>query len=125
MHKHTLLVCKSCNRSSEELPENQPADGTRLIEQLNALGVEQMYSLDLRIQPVGCLWTCGSPCAVAFSAPGKPTYLFTNVPADDTAAALLQFGELYLKSKTGNIPWQQFPQVLQEVSIAKIPTMSR
>lgn len=53
-------------------------------------------------------------------------YLFTNnVPTDETAAALLQFGELYLKSKTGNIPWQQFPQVLQEVSIAKIPTMSR
>lgn len=118
-----LLVCKSCNRSSEELPENQVADGTRLIEQLNALSAEQPQCKDLRIQPVGCLWTCSSPCAVAFSAPGKPTYLFTNVPTDETAAALLQFGELYLNSKTGNIPWQQFPQVLQEVSIAKIPTM--
>ncbi|MUL37324.1 DUF1636 family protein [Gloeocapsopsis dulcis] len=125
MHKHTLLVCKSCNRSSEELPENQLADGTRLIEQLNTLGAEQKQFQDLRIQPVGCLWTCDRPCAVAFSAFGKPTYLFTNLPADDTAAALLQFGELYLKSKTGNVPWQQFPEKLQQVSIAKIPTMSR
>lgn len=118
-----LLVCKSCNRSSEELPENHVADGTRLIEQLNALNAEQTQCQGLRIQPVGCLWTCGSPCAVAFSAPGKPTYLFTNLPIDDTAAALLQFGELYLNMKTGNVPWQQFPQVLQEVTIAKIPTM--
>jgi predicted metal-binding protein len=76
---------------------------------------------DLEVHPVGCLWTCDKPCAVAFSAPTKPTYLFTTLPTDQTASALLQFGDLYLNSTIGDIPWKQFPAVLQSTSIAKIP----
>ncbi|WP_316432318.1 DUF1636 family protein [Leptolyngbya sp. NK1-12] len=38
--------------------------------------------------------------------------------------ALLQFGQLYLTSKDGNIPWKQFPEVLQVTEIAKIPSVS-
>jgi predicted metal-binding protein len=53
----------------------------------------------------------------------KPTYLFTNLSTDDAATALLQFGKLYLDSTTGDIPGQQFPEVLQSVSIAKIPAV--
>jgi predicted metal-binding protein len=37
--------------------------------------------------------------------------------------ALLQFGDLYLSSSTGDIPWKQFPEKLQTVSIAKIPAV--
>jgi predicted metal-binding protein len=128
MPKHTLFVCQSCHHFPEERPEHQPADGTRLLEQLNTLCTDQLQSGDFEIQSVECLWTCDRPCAVAFSAPYKPTYLFTSVPtgsarcfADTARVALLQFGERYLGSKTGDIPWKQFPEALQEVSIAKIP----
>jgi predicted metal-binding protein len=126
MPKPTLFVCQSCH-SSEERPEHQPADGTRLLNQLNALRTESFQSNELVIQPVSCLWTCDKPCAVAFSAPHKPTYLFTNLPVNEngTAAALLEFGKLYHDRKTGNVPWQQFPKALQEVSIVKIPAVSR
>jgi predicted metal-binding protein len=37
------------------------------------------------------------------------------------APTLLKFGKLYCNRKTGNVPWKQFPKVLQEVRIAKIP----
>lgn len=121
MSKHILFVCKSCHCSSEERSENQPADGTRLLEQLHAVCIQQLQPDDFEIQSVACLWACGQPCAVAFSAPQKPTYLFTNLSADETAPALLQFGRVYLSRKTGNVPWQQFPEVLQSVNIAKIP----
>ncbi|WP_416671395.1 DUF1636 family protein [Egbenema bharatensis] len=123
MSKHTLFVCQSCHRSSEERPKDQPADSTRLLEQLNSLCMEELQSNNLEIQPVGCLWTCDKPCAVAFSAPYKPTYLFTNLPTDEVAPVLLQFGKLYLDSNTGNVPWKQFPEALQSVSIAKIPVV--
>ncbi|XPM58232.2 MAG: DUF1636 family protein [Leptolyngbya sp. IPPAS B-1204] len=123
MPKHTLFICQSCHHSSEERPENQPADGTRLLEQLNTLGAEHIQSSEFEIQPVGCLWTCDKPCAVAFSAPHKSTYLFTTLPTDETAPALLQFGKRYLDSNTGDIPWKQFPEALQSVSIAKIPAI--
>lgn len=122
MTKHTLFLCQSCHHS-EEQPEHQLADGAGLLEQLNILRTEQLQSEDFEIQPVGCLWTCDKPCAVAFSAPHKPTYLFTNLPTDEMAPTLLKFGKLYLSSNTGNIPWKQFPESLQSVSIAKIPAV--
>ncbi len=122
MSKSTLFVCQSCHHSSER-PKDQPADGTRLLEQLNTLDTEHIQSNEFEIQPVGCLWTCDRPCAAALSAPHKPTYLFTHLPADDVALALLEFGKLYLSSNTGDIPWKQFPEVLQSVSIAKIPAV--
>jgi predicted metal-binding protein len=96
-----------------------------LLKQLNTLVAERLQSDEFGIQPVACLWTCGQPCAVAFSAPHKPTYLFTNLPTDETASALLQFGKLYRDRKTGNVPWEQFPEALQSVSVAKIPAVGR
>jgi predicted metal-binding protein len=124
MPKHTLFVCQSCHRS-EERPEDQPADGAQLLEQLNTLASEQFQSEDFVIQPVACLWTCGQPCAAAFSAPHKPTYLFTGLSTDGTAAALLQFGKLYRDRKTGNVPWEQFPEALQSANVAKVPAVRR
>jgi predicted metal-binding protein len=123
MPKHTLFVCKSCHRSSEDRPKDQPTDGERLLTQLHTICADQLQVNNFQIQPIGCLWTCDKPCAVAVSAPTKPTYLFTTLRTDETALALLQFGDLYLTSTTGDIPWKQFPAVLQSASIAKIPAM--
>ncbi|MBW4617901.1 MAG: DUF1636 domain-containing protein [Cyanosarcina radialis HA8281-LM2] len=41
------------------------------------------------------------------------------------ADALLEFGDRYVQSKTGNIPHQKFPEPLHEAAIAKIPARSR
>jgi predicted metal-binding protein len=76
-----------------------------------------------KIQPVGCLWTCDRACVVSIISLGKPTYLFTNLPTYESAIALLEFSKLYSSHKTGNIPWKQFPEALQKVSIAKIPSV--
>ncbi len=87
-----------------------------------------MQSDCLEVQAVGCLWTCGEPCAVAFSAPHKPTYLFTALPTAEAAPALLEFSRIYADNPTGDVPWKQFPEVFQSVSfesvsIAKIPAV--
>ncbi|WP_186227616.1 hypothetical protein [[Scytonema hofmanni] UTEX B 1581] len=37
MPKHTLFVCKSYHRSSEERPKNQTADDTILLDKTNSL----------------------------------------------------------------------------------------
>ncbi|PSN12603.1 hypothetical protein C7293_19430 [filamentous cyanobacterium CCT1] len=121
MPKHTLFVCQSCHHSSEERSKDQPTDGDCLLQQLNTLYNEQPQLKDFLIQPVGCLWTCDKPCAVAFSASHKTTYLLTNLPTDQAASALMCFGDLYISSSTGDLPWKQFPEILQSASIAKIP----
>lgn len=123
MSKTTLFICQSCHHSSEERPNNQSTDGDCLLKQINALHTEQPQPENFEIHPTSCLWTCDKPCAAAFSATHKPTYLFTNLPTEQAAPALLQFGNLYLSSSTGDIPWKQFPETLQSVSIAKIPAV--
>ncbi|NJK64200.1 MAG: DUF1636 domain-containing protein [Synechococcaceae cyanobacterium SM2_3_1] len=91
---------------------------------LNQLHAQVLESSDeFKIRSVGCLWTCDKPCAAAFSAPHKPTYLFTSLPTDQAVPTLLEFGKLYLDSKTGDIPWKQFSELFQSVSIAKIPSV--
>ncbi|NJK51656.1 MAG: DUF1636 domain-containing protein [Leptolyngbyaceae cyanobacterium SU_3_3] len=124
MPKPTLFICQSCC-CCEDHPDDQPADGKVLLEQVKA----QLQSDALKVQPVECLWDCGRACVVAFSAPNKPTYLFSAIAAN-CADALLEFGDRYfgdryVQSKTGNIPHPRFPELLQEVAIAKIPSTSQ
>ncbi|MBE9156980.1 DUF1636 domain-containing protein [Nodosilinea sp. LEGE 06152] len=124
MPKYTFFVCESCQFSEEE-PEGKLADGTRLLKQLNRVVAEQSQSDKSQFRPVVCLWTCDCPRAITFPAPIKPTYLFNTLPTDETAPALRQFGQLYLNSNTGSIPWKQLPEMLQSASIAKIPAVER
>ncbi|NCJ05937.1 DUF1636 domain-containing protein [Synechococcales cyanobacterium C] len=79
MSKHTLFVCKSCHHSSEKRSNDQPADGAQLLARLHTLCAEQSQSDRFKVQPVSCLWTCDKPCAVAFSALHKPTYITGSV----------------------------------------------
>lgn len=121
MSKHVLFVCKSCNSVHSNDVDYNSAEGSILLKQL--LNMHQNYPDrdELDIRAVGCLWTCSSPCAVAFSGTNKAIYLFTNVPATEVEA-LLQFGHLYSSSKDGRIPRKKFPEALQLVNIARIPS---
>ncbi|BDA71302.1 hypothetical protein CAL7716_054680 [Calothrix sp. PCC 7716] len=128
MTVHTLFVCKSCHRSEEELAEGQLSDGSRLVEQLNALSEttcnEQLQSEALKIEPVECLWACSRGCVVAVSSPEKPTYLFADiVPEENANTALLDFLKLYINSRKGVIAWKKFPEILQPAIVATIPSV--
>lgn len=124
MSKHVLFVCKSCqikpDQDAAEASSKTDREGTQLLNQLKALYQNWAHQTNLEIREVGCLWTCDQPCAVAFANPHKATYLFTHVLSSE-ARALLHFGELYLDSKDGSIPWKQLPEVLQSAEIARIP----
>ncbi|MBE9075836.1 DUF1636 domain-containing protein [Romeria aff. gracilis LEGE 07310] len=118
MSKHILFVCQSCNDAAHK--RIKPSQGAQLLEQLNTL---QAQDSPITIQPVDCLWMCSRACVVSVSAPNRPTYLFTDLPLADSAAALLQFGELYRNSHNGDIPWKQCPEALQSAQVAKIPAV--
>jgi len=121
MAKHTLFVCKSCHRSSEERPENPPFDGNILLDQMNTLCSEKFPSEELEIQPVGCLWACSQGCVVSVSSHNKPTYLFVNLLPEESASALLEFMKLYIKNRKGAVIWEQLPELLQSAIFAQIP----
>lgn len=121
MPKHTIFVCKSCHISSEERPGNPPFDGDILLNKLNNLCAEKILSEELEIKPVGCLWACSQGCVVAVSSDEKPTYLFVNLTPEESASALIEFMQLYIKSRKGNVVWEKLPQVLQSAIFAQIP----
>ncbi|GAB4240531.1 MAG: DUF1636 family protein [Elainellaceae cyanobacterium] len=120
MSNPILFVCKSCRLSSHN-DEAQQSDGALLLNQLLALHQQWSRQAKIEIQPVSCLWICRQACTVALQSANKCTYLFTHLPSE-SAAALLQFSELYLDSKDGNIPWKKIPEVLKTETIARIPT---
>lgn len=117
----TLFICKSCHRSSEDLPEGAKSDGTHLLEQLRAANFLETAQVEL--QSVDCLWLCDHGCVAALSSADKPTYVFSNLPVEGSAEALQQFSTLYATSKKGNVPWEKFPSVLQSTTIAKVPPL--
>jgi predicted metal-binding protein len=119
--KSTVYVCKSCQCSSEEKPKNQPKDGTILLDNLKGLCSKNLTSGELEIQPVDCLWACSQGCVVSVSSKDKPTYLFVNLPPEESPSALLEFMQLYVRSRKGNIAWKKFPKILQSAIFAQIP----
>lgn len=119
MPKSTLFVCQSCCLSDHD--DNHPTDGALLLNQLLTLYQQGSRQSELAIRPVGCLWTCHQACAVALQSTEKCTYLFTHLPSPESAAALMQFSELYLDSESGKIPWSKIPEVLKTETIACIP----
>ena len=124
MPKHTLFVCKSCHRSSEQRPKNQPADGTILLDKINSLCHEYFPSDEFEIKPVECLWACSQGCVVSVSSHDKPTYLFVNLPLEESPAALLEFMQLYINYK-GVVTWKRFPELSQSAIFAQIPPVSK
>lgn len=123
MSKHVLFVCKSCQYPTTQKQEKGLSDGTHLLNQLLALYQDSSRQSELKIQALDCLWACDRPCVVALSGTNKLTYLFTDLPLSETAAALLEFGELYLDSNDGNIPYSKFPEAFKskEGGFARIP----
>ncbi|MCA1992667.1 MAG: DUF1636 domain-containing protein [Coleofasciculus sp. S288] len=120
MPNHVLFVCKSCNSVHSDDVDYKQSAGAFMLRKLATLHQVWSRKNELEIRPVGCLWTCSRPCAVAFSGVNKATYLFTNA-SDKSAEALLQFGELYLDSDDGNIPWSKLSEPLKSGELARIP----
>jgi predicted metal-binding protein len=124
MTKHTLFVCKSCRRSSQELSENQPCDGSIFLDKITTLSTEKFAVEQLEIQPVGCLWVCDRGCAVAVSNPDKPTYLLVDLPPDEeNASALLEFTQMYISNRKGAVNWDKLPKQLESAFLGCIPSV--
>ncbi|MBF2029836.1 MAG: DUF1636 domain-containing protein [Oscillatoriales cyanobacterium C42_A2020_001] len=127
MSKATLFVCQSC-RADHEHDTDRPAEGKRLFDQIQTLQQEETAHADVDIQAVGCLWTCDHPCAIALSSTHKLIYLIAKIATSEAtipaiADAILHLSQRYVDSKDGNLPWKQFPEVLQTNIVAQIPAI--
>ena len=74
----TLYVCTTC-RAGQDVPEDAVRPGTHLLNALEAAGAPD----GVQIVPVKCLSACSNGAAVALSEPGKWTYVYGRMTAED------------------------------------------
>lgn len=126
--QHILFVCKTCATVWKEGKPEGKSGGKKLIEQLNKLHQNWDLREQFPIQEVECMSACSSPCTVSFSAAGKYTYLFGNLPADvetlqATSVAVLECASQYFTKPDGLLPWSERPEPLKKGVIARIPPL--
>lgn len=113
----TLYVCTTCRDADHVVGQGAPCAGARLYANIKA--AEADAAID--IVPVECLSVCKRTCAVGFTAPGKWTYVYGDLPAETAAEVVLAGAKLYAAAPDGLIPWRQRPDALKKGAVARLP----
>lgn len=72
---------------------------------------------------IDCMAGCGRPLTVAFSAPGKASYLFGDIEPDRDTFHLLDFASFYRSLPDGWCNERQRPRALAGKTLARIPPL--
>ncbi|MEM8664865.1 MAG: DUF1636 domain-containing protein [Pseudomonadota bacterium] len=127
----TLSVCLRC-RDGHERAEDDTRGGTRFARSILAARAGQLAthtdaperSLPPHtIRGVRCMSQCKRPCTVAFSAPGRFTYLFGDLDPADHAADVLAAFVAYANAPEGFLPRDARPAPLQAGILGRIPPL--
>jgi predicted metal-binding protein len=112
----TIYVCTNCKATEDTSPERA---GLRLMAALE--GAISASGAKVRLEGVECLSVCKRPCTIAFSAPGKWTYVYGDFAPDSAPETILEGAALYAATDDGLIPWKQRPDALKKGVIARLP----
>ncbi|NES95354.1 MAG: DUF1636 domain-containing protein [Desertifilum sp. SIO1I2] len=124
--RHTLFVCTSCATVWKDGKPQGKSGGEVFLESLTQLHQTWELQGEFPIKAVQCMSACSHPCAVSFTAVGKHTYLFGDLPISEeslstTAAAVLECADRYYNKTDGLLPWSERPEPLKKGIIARIP----
>ncbi|MGY3590631.1 putative metal-binding protein [Bradyrhizobium sp. USDA 4341] len=114
----TLHVCITC-RAGQTLAEGELAPGARLHAALVEVGVPD----DVNLVPVECLSACSQGCSVALSAPGRWSYVYGRLSADN-ARDVIAGAAAYASAPDGIVPWRSRPEIFRKQSLARIPPIA-
>ena len=103
--------------------ENRP--GYQLHEALVEAVAASPLRERVRVQPVQCMSLCPRPCAIAFSAPGRWSYLFGDQVAASAIHDVLTCLRSYLDEADGALARNQRPESLQASILGRIPPVDR
>lgn len=114
-----LYVCTTCREAGDDADDPAARAGARLHAALIAEPADPVIT----IVPVECLSVCTRSCAASFAAPGKWTYIYGDLPAEQAARILLDGARLYAQTGDGLIPWKQRPAALKKGVVARVPPL--
>ncbi|MGP1387833.1 MAG: DUF1636 family protein [Thainema sp.] len=121
MSQHTLFVCTSCAFATGQREYLGQRGGHHLWQRLVQCQQQGQLLPTVRVQPVECLSACNRFCAIAITSPEKTTLMFGDLPALDSATAIVQLATQYAASRDGMIPRRDRPALLQKGILARIP----
>jgi predicted metal-binding protein len=131
-NQHILYVCTTCGEHAKNTQSNtvNQRGGEKLLERLQTLHRDWELRENFAIQAVKCMGVCERDCAVAFIAAGKRTYLFGNLPTDDsrledTASAVLNCAQQYHTQAEGVLSYFDRPELLKTRVLARIPPLPK
>jgi predicted metal-binding protein len=116
MTNTTIYVCTNCKAAEDTSPERA---GLRLMTALESAIAAS--GADIRLEGVECLSVCKRPCTIAFSAPGKWTYVYGDFTPESAPETILASAALYAATDDGLIAWKQRPDALKKGVIARLP----
>ena len=114
----TLHVCITC-RAGQSIEEGEITPGARLRDAIVEAGVPEGVTL----VPVECLSACSQGCSVALSAPGRWSYVYGRLSADN-ARDVIAGAAAYAAAPDGIVPWRSRPEIFRKQSLARIPPIA-
>jgi predicted metal-binding protein len=123
--QHTLFICTTCASTWQDGKRIGKSGGEALLEQISTLAKNWELQDNFHIQEVSCMSACSRACAVSFTAAGKYTYLFGDLPANtsESATAVLECASQYYAKPDGLLPWSERPEPLKKGIVARIPPL--
>ncbi|MEM6437224.1 MAG: DUF1636 domain-containing protein [Cyanobacteria bacterium P01_D01_bin.115] len=121
MSQHTLFVCTACSFAAGQREYQGQRGGYHLWQSLLQFQQQEQLLPNVNVQPVECLSACNRFCAIALASPAKTTLMFGDLPALDSATAIVQLAAQYAASDDGIIPRRDRPTLLQKGILARIP----
>jgi predicted metal-binding protein len=112
-----LHVCITC-KGQELCAEEGPRQGRLLADALLALDRPEGVS----VKEVECLSACNQGCSISLSSPGKWSYVYGRLTAED-APEILRGAGLYAATADGIVVWRDRPTIFRKQSLARIPPM--
>lgn len=118
MAASTLLICARCRDRAGPAEEHR-AGLTLLASVRNAT-----LPAEVTVASGGCLSGCKRGCVAALLAPGKVSYLFGDLRADDASVAdLLAVARAHAAAPDGFLPRAARPPRLRAGILARLPPL--
>jgi predicted metal-binding protein len=125
--KHTIFVCQSCAGNWRDGRQVGNSGGYILHQELMAQLPKHPASEQFQVRTVKCMGACNRPCAVAFAAAGKSTYLFGDISHTQSLAemseSILECASLYHSKPDGVMKWSDRPERLKKGVVGIIPSI--
>ena len=114
----TISVCKVCRQGDDA--DSRP--GQLFFEALGEK-LSKEPGTSIRLEAVECLAVCKRPCTLAFSAPGKWTYVIGDLDSKDHVDEIIVAAKGYAATKDGIVAWKERPACFRKGVVSRTPPL--